>query len=140
MGNLEMSEVEIEDLPRIKRRPRSKTKMAIRRGMWSPILGGASAMVDRTGYAPNQYHAALSNKLGLTRHHYERQASFWGRVANKITWADPCYIDLSGAALMQFHTAAYDTCPDGLEPGETYLLRRDVAEDILEKLEPGEDI
>ncbi|MHA3915035.1 hypothetical protein [Halovulum sp. GXIMD14793] len=61
-------------------------------------------------------------------------------MANKITWADPYYIDVSGAALMQFHTAAYGTCPDGLKPGEIYLLCRDVAEDILERLEPGEDI
>ena len=128
----------ISSLPRIKGKllpEESEATGNFSTGGLSSLVGALSDAVDRAGYAPNQQVVVLRNKLGLGREAFERERHVLGRWINKITMSEPYYIDVSGALLMQIHARAFGDYPKGISVRETYLLRRDLAQDILGLLE-----
>ncbi len=133
--------IEIEGLPKIliKGVPKgfeSFSELGKAMAMANPVVkiaSGFGQVADKLYMSSELCLINLARRTASCKAAAARNKWFGGRVFNRFSGAQADYVELSGAVVAGTLEYIGDDVPDALERGADYLLRRDLAEDLLHR-------
>ena len=94
------------------------------------IARGAGDSLSRLIYSPEDLLIHVSNKLILNEDVRENEASFFGRISNKMSGEDPNHITLDGIVITQLYEILGMDIPKSVEIRYQYNVNHEELRDL----------